>query len=80
MKRIFLTVAALALVVSGSGCMAISAADNSRAVKDRHQVVAVNNRVYLIDTRTGEAREINLKEAKPLNMNSTPATTSAGDH
>jgi hypothetical protein len=72
--------AALALVTGGSGCMAISAADNSRAVKDRHQVVAVNNRVYLIDTRTGEAREIDLKEAKPLKVNSMPETTSAGDH
>lgn len=80
MKRVWLGMAAVALAISGSGCMAISASDHSRGMKDRHQVVAVNNRVYLIDTRTGEAREINLKEAKPLDTKSMPVAPTASDY
>lgn len=68
MRRTLFTLAASVLFAAGSGCMAVSATDNSGGVSDRQQVVAVNNRAYLIDVKTGEIREIDLKNAKPAKV------------
>ena len=73
MKRLL----CLILFVVGSanvGCMAVSASDNSRGVKDHQQVVAVGNKVYIVDTKTGEAREVDLKKSKMMTPDESVAT------
>ena len=72
MKRITLSLALLALTLAGSGCLAVSATDQSRGVKQTHQVVAVGNKVYLVNIRT--------TKAKPLHSTPMGDETTAGDH
>lgn len=79
MKRLALSIVAAGLVISGSGCLAVSATDQSRGVKQTHQVVAVGNKVYLVDIRTGEANEIDISNARPLRKLSDMDDTTAGD-
>ncbi|MCA9256690.1 MAG: hypothetical protein KDA33_13670 [Phycisphaerales bacterium] len=80
MKRITLSLALHALTLAGSGCLAVSATDQSRGVKQTHQVVAVGNKVYLVNIRTGEASEIDVTKAKPLHSTPMGDETTAGDH
>ncbi len=61
----WLTCAALLLVASISGCMAVSATDNSKGVRTDSEVVVVNGEVFLVNKRTCEARKIDLTCAKP---------------
>ncbi|HPF41054.1 MAG TPA: hypothetical protein P5081_14590 [Phycisphaerae bacterium] len=79
MKRFTLSLALLALTLAGSGCLAVSATDQSRGVKQTHQVVAVGNKVYLVNIRTGEASEIDVTKAKPLNTTCEHNDVNAGD-
>lgn len=79
MKRIFLSLALGALTLAGSGCLAVSATDQSRGIKQTHQVVAVGNKVYLVNIRTGEASEIDVSNAKPLKAEGEMSEMTAGD-
>lgn len=65
MRRIALGVAGLALSAACSGCMAVSATDNSKGWKTSKDVVAVGNEVYIVDTRTGHAQRVDLTKAEP---------------
>ncbi len=62
MKRL-ICLALFVIASANLGCMAVSASDHSRGVKDRHQVVAVGDKVYIIDTKTGDAREVDLAKS-----------------
>lgn len=79
MKRFTFSLALVALTIAGSGCLAVSATDQSRGVKQTHQVVAVGNKVYLVNIRTGEASEIDVSKAKPLHVTDMSEETTAGD-
>ncbi len=61
----WLTCAAALLLASISGCMAVSATDNSKGIRTDSEVVVVNDEVYLVNKRTCEARKIDLTCAKP---------------
>lgn len=73
MLRKTLATLTLAALTTSTGCMAVSATDNSRGVKNQCQVVAVGNDVFLINTRTGEARKIDVSRAQPFNPAAEPA-------
>lgn len=79
MRRIVLSLAMAGFAVAGSGCLAVSATDQSRGVKQTHQVVAVGNKVYLVNIRTGEASEIDITHAKPLQKPDTMKDATACD-
>ena len=64
MRRIVLGFLAAAFLVSTSGCIAASV-KNNRFAGDRG-VVAVNDRVYVIDTRSGQVQEIDVSGARPF--------------
>ena len=80
MKRFTFFLALIALTLAGSGCLAVSATDHSRGVTQTHQVVAVGNKVYLVNTRTGAASEIDVSKAEPLHTTEMTDETVAGDH
>ena len=64
MRRIMLGAIAGAMLIGSGGCVALSA-KNNRFGSDG-EVVAVDGHVYLIDTRSGAAREIDLSAATPF--------------
>jgi hypothetical protein len=66
MKRMLFSILGIAAITTATGCMAVSATDNSRGVRSNSEVVAVGNDVYLVDKRTGEVRKLDISNAKPF--------------
>ena len=64
MRRMVLSFLAAAVLVSTTGCIAASVRNN-RFAGDRG-IVAVKDRVYVIDTSTGKVQEIDLSAAEPF--------------
>ena len=58
--------AVLVLAMGATGCMAISA----RTMKGypTHQVVVANGEVFVVDTRCGAVRSVDVSHAKPLSQ------------
>ena len=52
------------LALTSSGCVAVTAKGNR--FENRWDAVAVDGRVYLIDTRSGEAHVIDVSHATPF--------------
>lgn len=76
MKKMIFSIVGLAALTAATGCMAVSATDNSRGVKSTREVVAIGNEVYIVDTRTGDVRKLDISNARPF---STPAADSEGE-
>ncbi len=68
MKAVKVGLFGIAAAMASTGCMAVSATDNSRGVRHSQQVVAVGDNVYLIDIKTGNARKIDLENAQPFTV------------
>lgn len=80
MRRFVLSLVVATLGLAGTGRLAVSATDQSNGIKQTHQVVAVGNKVYVVNIRTGEASEIDITHAKPLHVTREMDDTTAGDH
>ncbi|MCK6483660.1 MAG: hypothetical protein HUU22_14570 [Phycisphaerae bacterium] len=61
MKRLFLAALVTTFVGLGSGCVAVSAKNNR--FSDESDVVAVRDRVFVINKRTGHAWEVDVDRA-----------------
>ena len=64
MRRIVLSFLAAAVLVSTTGCIAATVRNNRFA--GERGLVAVKDRVYVIDTRSGNVQEIDISGAKPF--------------
>lgn len=64
MRRIALNVLAGFVLFAVTGCVAV--ASRSTRYGDPYQALAVNDRVYLINTHSGEVHEIDLSTTTPF--------------
>lgn len=56
----------LGLALASTGCLAVSATDNSKGWRSSKEVVAVGDQVYIVDTRTGQVNRVDLEKAQPM--------------
>ncbi len=66
MRRLMLSAMIGLSLLAGTGCIAV--AKNNR-IRTGREVVAVDGRVYVIDTQRGSAREVDLSRAEPFGEN-----------
>ena len=64
MRRIALNVLAGLVLVTATGCVAV--ASRTTRYSDPFEAVSVNDRVYLINTHSGEVHEIDLSTTTPF--------------
>ena len=76
MKRIVLHLLAVAMLFAASGCVAATV-KNNRFGADR-EVVAVGDRVYIVNKTSGQVREVDMASAKPF-VPETDDDDNAGD-
>jgi len=64
MQRWTMRLMGLAMAVAMTGCIGVAASDNSRVVKGANdQIAVVGNDVYVINTKTGESKKVDLTAA-----------------
>ena len=68
MRRIAINVLAGLMLWTATGCVAV-ASRNTR-YSDRYQAIAVNDRVYLINTNSGAVHEVDLSATTPIEEDS----------
>ena len=64
MRRLLISLAAVAMFVTATGCIAVSS-KNNRFASDA-DVIAVDGRVYVVNKCTGAVRTVDLNAARPI--------------
>lgn len=80
MRRLALGIVGLAAAAATTGCIGVDAGDRSCQIRYPREVVAVGNDVYVVNTKTGEAKKVDLSSATAFVQPKTPkATVTAGE-
>ena len=64
MRKVIVSLVAAGLLLTATGCIAVSS--KTRRFASDSEVVAVNGRVYVVNKRTGQVRQVDLDRARPL--------------